>query len=487
MRRYVSYALIAIALLTIFVWAVSQFVQPILPANFNSGLILFLAALLGVLAALAAFKDVVEFFRSFAEQRNQQDGQSVSSGNIITGPVQVIYGNVTNVTLNVTYIVESNSIEFAPSVVINPTVRVGETPVPREAPVIPITLVGRVAEITVLKRILLQKSQTFGVVSLVGMGGIGKTTLATAVANDAEIEQTFSDGTLWAEFYEIPDFPKILVRWIRKLNSSAQVSESSEMSLLLEIFGLLTKGRRLLIVLDGADKGYVPNIQFIVQAIGKAIGSECRVLITSRTAYLPGVQTVLSLDLLPEREAISLLETNTGRKFTSEENAITREIAFLSGYYPLALAIAAGLLKTGEMDLTELRDRLRAQVSTEKPAELDEVRERSSSILKTLTYSYNRLSVQEQFAFRTLSVVPKGETFDMKLASIIWRMNIAETDNLLSDLVRRGLLHSADGLYRMHDLLHGYAQDLLEKSGQVEQDEARKAYSDYMVSREKLD
>ena len=317
------------------------------------------------------------------------------------------------------------------------------------------------------------------------MGGIGKTTLATAVANDVEIEQTFSDGTLWAEFYETPDFPKILVRWIRKLNSSAQVSTSSEMSLLLEIFGLLTRGRRLLIVLDGADKGYVPNIQFIVQAIGKVIGSECRVLITSRTAYLPGVQTVLSLDLLPEREAISLLETNTGRKFTSEENAVTREIVFLSGYYPLALAIAGGLLKTGGMDLTELRDRLRAQVSTEKPAELDEVRERSSSILKTLTYSYNHLSVQEQFAFRTLSVVPKGETFDTKLASIIWRMNIAETENLLSDLVRRGLLHSADDLYRMHDLLHVYAQDLLEKSGQAEQGEARKAYSDYMVSREK--
>ena len=52
MHRYVSYALITIALLTIFVWAVSQFVQPILPANFNSGVILFFVALLGVLAAL---------------------------------------------------------------------------------------------------------------------------------------------------------------------------------------------------------------------------------------------------------------------------------------------------------------------------------------------------------------------------------------------------------------------------------------------------
>ncbi|MEK7327885.1 MAG: NB-ARC domain-containing protein [Chloroflexota bacterium] len=466
--------------MTILVWAVSQFVQPILPASLSGGLVLFFAALLGVIGALAQFKDIVEFFRSFSEQPNHSKTLT-SLSNTITGPVQAVYGNMTtHVTLNVTYIVENTSTEFAPRVVINPTARIDKVPVPREAPVVPSYLVGRITEITVLKRILLQTPQAVGLVSLVGMGGIGKTTLAAAVANDPEIEQTFSDGTLWAAFYEIPDFQKILARWIFKLNPSARVSESSEMLLLLEIFGLLTKGRRLLIVLDGADQGYVPNIQSIVKAIGQAIDPECRVLITSRTAYLPGVQTVLSLDLLPEHEAISLLETSASRKFTSEEKLLAREIVFLSGYFPLALAIAGGLLKTSDLGLTELRDRLRAQFNTDKPIELNEVRERS--ILKTLTYSYNHLSAQEQFAFRTLSVVPKGDTFDAKIASTLWRVSVTEAEDLLSQLARHGLLRSTNGSYRMHDLLHDYAQGLLRKSGQSEQDEVRKAYSDYMAS-----
>jgi len=122
MRRYISYALITIALLTILVWAVSQFVQPILPAYFSSGLILFFAVLLGVLAALAAFKDVVEFFRSLAEHRNKRDEPTIPSGNTISGPVQLVYGNVNNVALNVTYIVESTRIEFAQRVVLTPSV-----------------------------------------------------------------------------------------------------------------------------------------------------------------------------------------------------------------------------------------------------------------------------------------------------------------------------------------------------------------------------
>jgi L-lactate permease len=43
MRRSIGYALIAIAALTLLVWGVSQFIQPILPSIVNSSLVLFLA------------------------------------------------------------------------------------------------------------------------------------------------------------------------------------------------------------------------------------------------------------------------------------------------------------------------------------------------------------------------------------------------------------------------------------------------------------
>lgn len=71
MNRQIGYALLAVSLLTLLVWAISQFVQPILPSNLNSGLLLFFAALLAVIGALAGFKDVIELFGYFARNRSQ--------------------------------------------------------------------------------------------------------------------------------------------------------------------------------------------------------------------------------------------------------------------------------------------------------------------------------------------------------------------------------------------------------------------------------
>lgn len=65
MLKIVGYSLLIIALLTTVVWAISYFVQPILPANINNAGILFFIALLSVLGALAAFKDIIELIQKF--------------------------------------------------------------------------------------------------------------------------------------------------------------------------------------------------------------------------------------------------------------------------------------------------------------------------------------------------------------------------------------------------------------------------------------
>jgi hypothetical protein len=62
MQHHLGYAIIVIAVLTLFVWAVSQFIQPILPDSMNSNLILLFTAFLAVVSILSKFKDVVELF-----------------------------------------------------------------------------------------------------------------------------------------------------------------------------------------------------------------------------------------------------------------------------------------------------------------------------------------------------------------------------------------------------------------------------------------
>lgn len=454
MRRYVSYALISVALLTFVAWAVSQFIQPILPTSVNASLVLFIAVLIGVVGTLGQFKDIVEFFRSFAEQPNKVD-------NAVTGPVQVIYGNV---TVNVTYIVQSALLEWADvsAAVMEPKVRVNERLVPRQAPPIPSHLTGRIAEIVTLKQILLQKSQTVGLVGLKGMGGVGKTTLAAALAHDSDIEREFSDGTLWAYVDRFRDIREILPQWINALNPSEPAIDSSNITQLLARFRLLTQTRRILIVLDGVDKENASQMQSII----KAIGPKCKVLITSRAVNVPGIQALVSLDMLPEHEALLLLEREIGRKLTAEERIVAREIVFLLGYHPLALKLAGAVLRETSTDLVEYIDKLRAEIGTAQTLGLDEAREHSvGRIRNTLDYIHNHLSAQEQSRFRQLSVFAT-ENFDKKAALGVWHTDLFETENTLSNFVAVGLLTVKDGFYRMHPLVCEYVKELLSTSSQ---------------------
>lgn len=82
MVRLLGYAFILIGALTIIVWAVSQFMQPILPASINNGGILFFAALLSVLGAIAAFKDTVEFLQLFSSKPSSKHIEQPKSNSI---------------------------------------------------------------------------------------------------------------------------------------------------------------------------------------------------------------------------------------------------------------------------------------------------------------------------------------------------------------------------------------------------------------------
>ena len=441
-----------IALLTFVVWAVSQFIQPILPASTNAGLVLFIAALLGVVGILGQFKDVVELFRSFGEHSDKLP-------NAITGPVQVVLGSV---TVNVTYIVQGTSVEL---VNVSTTgmplkVQTSKKLVPRQAPPVPPDLTGRATEIATLKQILLQKSQTVGLVSLQGMGGIGKTTLAAALAHDPDIEQEFSDGTLWAHVDRFRDVREILSQWISALNPQEPVIDSSSTTQLLDRFRTLTQTRRILLVFDDVDKETALQMQPVI----KSIGPRCKVLMTSRAVSLSGVQTLVSLDVLPESESLSLLEKEIGRKFTSQERTFAHEIVFLLGYHPLALRLVGAHIRASNVGLGEYREKLRVEI--ERARTLDEVREQSvSSIRKSLDYAYNHLSVQQRSRLRQLSIFATGN-FDAKAASDIWGIDLSETESLLSTFGDVAFLNLKDGYYRMHPLVYEYLKGLPDSPSQ---------------------
>src|SRR6266487_3085021 len=80
-------------------------------------------------------------------------------------------------------------------------------------PLIPpfVQVVGRERELGTLRQRLCTKES--GLVSLHGLPGVGKTTIAIALAHDADIRQAFPDGVLWIGLGASPDVVDQLQRW----------------------------------------------------------------------------------------------------------------------------------------------------------------------------------------------------------------------------------------------------------------------------------
>jgi hypothetical protein len=76
MRRIVICGILLVAVITIIIWVISKYVQPILPADINSDFVVMAAILVLVLSALAGFKDVLELVERFTHKREEQQAAS---------------------------------------------------------------------------------------------------------------------------------------------------------------------------------------------------------------------------------------------------------------------------------------------------------------------------------------------------------------------------------------------------------------------------
>lgn len=434
---------------------------------------------LGLLLLATIITGILALFGKQDEAANL----TTTSSSSISGPIQIIHGDITNVTQNITYLVPSGSFDF-----IN-TIKTHEkdalidryTAVPFEAPPLPSQLIGRAPEIAALKSILFQQTPNLHIIGITGMGGIGKTVLATALAHDSQVAIVFPGGILWASVQANPDFKEILLHWIHVVNPSINVNhlQLDEWSI-LAIFFQMIQDRHMLLILDDVNE----DSRWYIETLSRGIGQHSKVLITSRLVNLPGVESLVSLDVLPEPAAVALIEKELerhGRRINKEEQSVVREIAFLCGYFPLALRIVSAQINVSSMSIGEIRDRLRAtQIGNRGTVGLDEVRK--GGVRYTFDKVYDNLSVTDQSRFRALAVFPMP--FEIEAAVAIWHVDTSEAKHTLTQFVQNSLLSLSNELYKMHPLLKAYASELFQNASQDEQKEVRKACDEYAMKRQ---
>jgi tetratricopeptide (TPR) repeat protein/transcriptional regulator with XRE-family HTH domain len=335
-----------------------------------------------------------------------------------------------------------------------------EPAVPRQLPTAVPYFAGRTSELRLLDAMLSDagRGSTGVVISAIGgTAGVGKTALALNWAH--RVAPNFPDGQLYANLrgFDPAGSPAEPADVLRGFIDALQVHPErfpATTEGLAALYRSLLADRTMLVLLDNAAD--VAQVRPLLPA-----SPRCLVIVTSRRelsalAAAEGAR-LLSLDVLPEREAIELLAARLGTdRADAEPDAIT-QLAALCARLPLALSVivaraaAAPNLPLAALvtELTELQGRLDA-LDAGDPA---------ANVRTVFSLSYRHLPEAAARMFRLLGLHP-GPDISAPGAASLAGVPVAEARAALRDLTRASLIiESAPGRYGFHDLLRAYAAE----------------------------
>jgi tetratricopeptide (TPR) repeat protein/transcriptional regulator with XRE-family HTH domain len=328
-------------------------------------------------------------------------------------------------------------------------------------PLVPI--IGRNALLMQLQEWLCTKPSPM-LAALEGLPGVGKTSLAIALAHHRAIRMHFRDGVLWAGLGPRPNILGHLRRWGSLLGMT--ISEMSTLTSTVEWAMALRNAigqRRLLLVIDDA--------WHLDDALALRVGNaSCAYLLTTRFAALAHQwcwKTVIHVPELIEAEGLELF-TRLAPQVVEAEPTRVLELIQAVGGLPLAITLLGNALQAQTYhqqprrlrqalsQLQEAEERFRIEQflpPLERPPHLPAGT--PLSLQAAIAVSDQSLDAQAQEALRALAVFPpKPASFSEQAALAV----IASPITVLDHLSDAGLLESPSvGRYSLHQTIADYA------------------------------
>ena len=323
--------------------------------------------------------------------------------------------------------------------------------------------IGREAAIETVK----ERLARYRLVTIVGPGGIGKTTLGLAVAE--QLEASYSDGVGFLDLGPLVD-PQLLASVLASTLKLANISEDP----LPRVIGFL-RDKTMLLIFDSCERVVGAAATFAEALLKEA--PNVRILATSREALraegesvyqLPSLETppisagltaahalnFPAVQLFVERAASS----SNGFELNDGDAPIVADICRQLDGIALAIELAAGRVDAfGTRGIAEhLDDRFRFLTGGRRTA-----LPRHQTLGATLDWSYESLSADERVMLRRLAVFVGEFTFEgaSAVASEAETAN-AEVTETLANLVAKSLVAVAHGRvarYRLLDTTRAYA------------------------------
>ncbi|MBE9207566.1 hypothetical protein IQ244_13750 [Nostoc sp. LEGE 06077] len=341
---------------------------------------------------------------------------------------------------------------------------------PFQAPSLPANFVDRPQVTLDIKARLLANTFSDGTLlisAIHGLGGIGKTTLVTALAHDENIQKRFSGGVLWATLGQQPDILAWLSSWVQALGDYEFRAVNNVEATSAHLRSLLHDKAVLLVVDDAWEPDHVKP--FLVAS------SQSQLLITSRRANVADAvgASLQQLNVMTPEESLVLLSQSLERKIDTVEKQEALRVAETVGYLPIALNLVAARVKRG-ITWVQLETALKQEVANLKV--LYGPRQ-ENTLEATFNLSLKALQDYDQKAWENfiwLGVLPEDVTVTALMAVTLWNMESQDEANERLELLWNDALLQSDSPvfvggvewkgYRLHDLLHDVARSRLIQS-----------------------
>ncbi len=326
-------------------------------------------------------------------------------------------------------------------------------------------LIGRAAFLANLKQRLTEQHD----LALYGLPGVGKSTLALALAHDPAVRAWFPDGVLWARLGQTPALEMQLIGWGMQLGMVPEsLTRWNDITALCRMLHAFIAGQRLLLIIDDAWK--------IADALAFRVGGDqCVHILTTRFAPIAfqfaraGAIPVAELD---NASSLELLQHLAPRAVALEPH-VAASLAQATGGLPLALALMGNYLQSQSlcsqprrmhMALERLRDAT-ARLQLSEPLAISDLLagqapDTERSLQAAIALSDHALSEKLRAILRDLAIFPsKPASFSETTAQAVCALPADEIGPALDALTDAALIESVTAdRYQIHQTIVDYAR-----------------------------